>query len=53
MLNFLLAVFKDEDGANIIEYAIIMAIISVAAIVALKSIGSTASGQLGNAGSNL
>jgi pilus assembly protein Flp/PilA len=36
--------FKNEEGATAIEYGLIAALIAVAAIVAMTSLGSTLSG---------
>ncbi|MBC7475897.1 MAG: Flp family type IVb pilin [Candidatus Sericytochromatia bacterium] len=40
MKNLILNLFKDEDGQGMVEYGIIIALISVVAIVAVKSIGN-------------
>ena len=42
IMNF----FKDENGATAIEYALIAALISVAAIVAWTAVGSEVSGTM-------
>jgi pilus assembly protein Flp/PilA len=39
--------FKNEEGATAIEYGLIAALIAVAAIVAMTSLGSTLSGTFG------
>ncbi|RYX88813.1 Flp family type IVb pilin [bacterium] len=39
MKELLLSLLKDEDGQGMVEYGIIIALISVVAIVAVKSIG--------------
>lgn len=41
MFKFLKALRKDEDGATAIEYGLIAALISVAAIVAMSAIGGS------------
>jgi len=40
-MRVLHALFKNESGATAIEYALIASIISIAAVLALKSIGSS------------
>ncbi len=40
MKNLILNLVRDEDGQGMVEYGIIIALISVVAIVAVKSIGS-------------
>ena len=56
MLNRLRTFLADESGATAIEYGLIAALVSVAAIVALQSVGNaltnmfdTVSNQLENA----
>ncbi|MFN8575682.1 MAG: Flp family type IVb pilin [Candidatus Sericytochromatia bacterium] len=39
MMNLLKQLFVDEEGQGMVEYGIIIALISVVAIVAIKSIG--------------
>jgi pilus assembly protein Flp/PilA len=39
----LIKLFKDEDGATAIEYGLIAALISVAAIAAMTTLGTTLS----------
>jgi Flp pilus assembly pilin Flp len=39
MLRKLINLFKDERGQDMIEYALLAAFISIAAIVAVKAIG--------------
>jgi pilus assembly protein Flp/PilA len=45
--------FRDDEGQGLVEYALIIALISVVAIVALRLIGTNASTKLSNAGANL
>jgi len=42
---------RDEKGATVIEYALIAALISVAAIVAFKFIGTSVNNTMTNIGS--
>ena len=32
---------RDEEGAQVVEYALIIAVVSIALVVALKSLGGT------------
>jgi pilus assembly protein Flp/PilA len=45
--------FRDDEGQGLVEYALIIALISVVAIVALRLIGTNASAKLNNAALNL
>ncbi len=53
MLKNLTAMFRDDEGQGLVEYALIIALISVVAIVALRLIGTNASAKLNNAALNL
>ena len=60
MLNTLRCFAKDESGATAIEYGLIAALVSVAAIAALRGMGeslstmfSSVSGELTNAVNNM
>lgn len=44
MFNKLIAFAQDESGATAIEYGLIAALVSVAAITALQSLGSSLDG---------
>jgi len=39
-VNFIKAFLKDESGATMIEYGLVAALVSVAAILALKALGT-------------
>jgi len=39
-MSFIKAFLKDESGATMIEYGLVAALVSVAAILALKALGS-------------
>lgn len=39
-MNFIKAFLKDESGATMIEYGLVAALVSVAAIIALQLLGS-------------
>jgi pilus assembly protein Flp/PilA len=51
MLSIFRRVMNNEQGATAIEYTLIAALISVAAIVALGSVGSKVNGVLSNVAS--
>ena len=40
--NFMISFAKDEEGAQVVEYALIIAVVSIALVLALK--GLTANG---------
>jgi pilus assembly protein Flp/PilA len=43
-MKFINTIFKNEDGATAIEYGLIAALIAVAAITAMTSLGTNLSG---------
>ncbi len=53
MLKSLLAVFADEDGASLVEYALIVALVGVVAIAGLTVLGTKANATLTSAASQL
>jgi Flp pilus assembly pilin Flp len=53
MLKSLLNVFNDEDGASLVEYALIVALVSVVAIAGLKILGTNANITLSSAAGSL
>ena len=44
---------RDEQGASIVEYALLVALIAIVCVVAIQFLGTTTSGGLSNAGSYL
>ena len=48
-----LKLFKNEKGATAIEYTLIASLISVAAIVAMRNIGTKVNGVLSNVASTM
>ena len=48
-----LKLFKNEEGATAIEYGLIAALIAVACIAALQSVGSQLSSTFSHVGSSL
>ena len=51
MLSIFRRVMKNEQGATAIEYTLIAALISVAAIVAMGNIGTKVNGVMSNVAS--
>ena len=44
---------REEDGATMVEYVLLVALIGVIAIVAMKFLGSTAGNKLNRVASNI
>jgi pilus assembly protein Flp/PilA len=44
---------RDEEGQGLVEYALIIALVSIVAITALKFLGNKANNTLSNAASSL
>ena len=44
---------RDEDGASLVEYALLVALIAVVCIVAVTTLGGRASEKFSNVGSSL
>ena len=44
---------RDERGASLVEYALLVALIAVICIVAIAFVGQNASSKFSNVGSNL
>ena len=53
MLTILNCLFKDETGATAIEYGLIAALVSVAAIAALQAVGGGLVGTFTNVAAQL
>jgi pilus assembly protein Flp/PilA len=53
VLRNLVAMLRDEKGQGLVDYALIVALVSVVAIAALRLIGTNASKKLSNAASAL
>ena len=47
------SMLKDDRGQGLVEYALIIALVSIVAIVALKFLGAKASNTLNNAANTL
>ena len=53
MYNFFKEFVKDDSGATAIEYGLIAALVSVAAVTALTSVGSSLDNMFSNVSSTL
>ncbi|HAR63915.1 MAG: Flp family type IVb pilin [Candidatus Margulisiibacteriota bacterium] len=53
MLSVIANFIKDEEGQGLVEYALIAALIAVAAIVALTFLGGTVSNKMKAVGGNI
>jgi len=49
----ILSFFKDEEGATMVEYALMLALIAIVCIVAVQLIGTQASSVFQSAADNL
>jgi pilus assembly protein Flp/PilA len=47
------AFLRDDSGQGLVEYALIIALVSIAALIALKALGNKANNTLSNAASSL
>jgi pilus assembly protein Flp/PilA len=47
------SLLADESGQGLVEYALIIALVSIVAILALQTLGKKASNTLGNAANSL
>lgn len=52
-MKTLIRMFKDEAGASLVEYALLVALIAVVALAAVKLLGTNASTALNSAASEL
>jgi pilus assembly protein Flp/PilA len=53
MKQLLIRVWKDEEGQDLTEYALLLVLLSLAAIGSLSSLASAINGVFANATSNL
>jgi len=53
MLSIFRRLMKNEHGATAIEYTLIASLIAVAAIVAMRSVGTKVNGVLSNVASQM
>jgi len=49
VFNQLTALLRDDEGQGLVEYALIIALVSIVAIAALQVLGKKASNSLSNA----
>ena len=52
-MKTMIRLFKSEDGATAIEYALIAALVSIVAIVAMGSVGNSVNDSFSNVSSTL
>ena len=53
MKNFLIALWKDEQGQDLTEYALLLVLLSLAAIGSLGAVATAINGVFANAAANL
>jgi len=53
MKNLLNRLWKEEEGQDLTEYALLMVLIALVAIVSMKTLGQTVSNVFSNAALNL
>jgi pilus assembly protein Flp/PilA len=47
------AMLRDDNGQGLVEYALIIALVSIVAVTALRFLGGKASNSINNAGAQL
>ena len=53
MKNFLLRVWKEEEGQDLTEYALLLVLVALGAIAAMTSLSTAIKGTFSNAATNL
>ncbi len=53
MNNLLKRLWKEEEGQDLTEYALLMVLIALVAIASMKTLGTTVSNVFSNAAANL
>ena len=53
MKNLFTRLWKEEEGQDLVEYALLLVLISLVAVAALKVVGSAVSDAFANAAANL
>jgi pilus assembly protein Flp/PilA len=53
MLNTLKSMFRDESGASMVEYGLLVALIALVALAAVKTVGTNLSTLFTNVGASL
>ncbi len=53
MKNLLIRLWKDEEGQDLVEYALLLVLLSLAAVGSLSTLATAINGTFGNAATNL
>jgi pilus assembly protein Flp/PilA len=53
VITRIMAALRDEEGATMVEYALMLALIAIVCIAAVTLIGGNAKNKFGNAANNL
>jgi pilus assembly protein Flp/PilA len=53
MKNLLMRLWKEEDGQDLIEYALLVALFALAATVGMKALGTAINTEFGKMGTSL
>ncbi len=53
MKNLLVRLWKEEEGQDVVEYALLLVLISLIAILSMQSVGQAVNSVFSNAAANL
>jgi pilus assembly protein Flp/PilA len=53
MINAIKSLVKDDSGATLVEYGLLLALVALAAVVAMGTLGTKVSGLFTNASADL
>jgi len=53
MITKLINFFKDEEGASLVEYGLLVALIAILALTAITAVGTNVKGVFDNVAKNL
>jgi pilus assembly protein Flp/PilA len=53
MMNRIMEMFKEEEGATMVEYALMLALIAIVCVTAVTTIGTKATATFEDAGAKL
>ena len=53
MKNLFIRLWKDEEGQDLVEYALLVVLVALGAVVAMRSLASAISDAFSNAAANL
>jgi pilus assembly protein Flp/PilA len=53
MIRLLKQLWKDEQGQDLVEYGLLLVLVSLGAVAAMGTLASAISGAFGNASTNL